>query len=276
MTFFEKLIYALQADMTTPSLYGIWHIAFFLLTIVCTVLLVWKFRDTSDKTLRRLLLVVWITLVVLEAYKQLVYSMHVTDGVASWRYQWYAFPFQFCSTPLYALPFIIFTKESRLRDAFMGFLATFSLFGGLAVMIYPGDVFIETIGINIQTMVHHGSQIVIGIFLVAYNRRRMNLGFFLVGLIPFYAFSALAMALNLGAHAALTAAHMEDTVFNMFFISPYHDCTLPVLEAIYPQVSYPVFLLLYLVGFTIVAAVIYGIEKGIVTLAARGRHSAKG
>ena len=39
------------------------------------------------------------------------------------------------------------------------------------------------------------------------------------------------------------------STFNMFFISPYFPCTLPVLSEIYPVVPYPVFLLLYVLGF---------------------------
>ncbi len=272
MTSFESFLHILQAQMPTPSVYGIWHIAFLLLTVVCTVLLVWKFRDASDKTLRRLLLAVWIVMVALEVYKQLVFSMDVTDGVATWQYQWYTFPFQFCSTPLYALPFIVWLPDGWLRKAFMAFFSTFSLFAGIAVMLYPADVFISMIGINVQTMIHHGGQVAIGILLVAYNRHRLNKRYFAESLLLFYVFAAIAMAMNLGVHAALVAARMEDTVFNMFFISPYHDCTLPVLSAIYPKVPYPVFLLIYLVGFAVISALIYAIEKGIVALTSkRGR-----
>lgn len=266
MNLFEKLVHIWQADMPTPASFGVWHIAFLLLTVGATILCVWRWRDASDKTRRRFLLVAWIVMVTLEVYKQLVFSLDVTDDVADWSYQWYAFPFQFCSSPLYVLPFAIFPKSERVRSTVMSFLATFSLFGGLAVMAYPGDVFISMIGINIQTMVHHGSQIVLGILMVAWNRRRMNMRFFAKGLIVFGILAVGAMAMNLGVHAALVAAGMGDITFNMFFISPYHDCTLPVLSSIYPVVPYPAFLALYLLGFSAVAGLIFALEKGILCL----------
>ena len=272
MSLFEKLVYALQAEMETPAPYGVWHICFLLLTVALSAFVVWRFRDASDRVLRRLLMITWIVLAVLEVYKQVVFSLDVSDGAAAWGYQWYAFPFQFCSTPLYALPFVIFLKDGRVRDAVMAFFATFSLFAGLAVMLYPADVFIGMIGINIQTMVHHGGQVVIGVLLAARCRHRMNFRFYLGSLAVFAVFVAVAMALNLSVHGLLTAAG-SDATFNMFFISPYHDCTLPVLSAISPKVPYPLFLLIYLTGFAAVSAVMMGIEKGILALTRLGRRA---
>jgi len=274
MNFFERILYLLQADMESPVSYGVWHICFLLLTVAASAFAVWRFRDASEKTLRRVLLTVWVVLVALEVYKQLVYSLSVSDQTASWSYQWYAFPFQFCSTPLYVLPFAIFPRSERVRSAVMSFLATFSLFGGLAVMAYPGDVFISMIGINVQTMVHHGSQLVLGALMVAWNRRSMDKVFFARGVTVFAMLASVAMLLNIGVHAALAAAGMGDTTFNMFFISPYHPCTLPVLSAIYPLVPYPVFLGLYLFGFSAAAGIVFALEKEILHLI--GRRARKG
>ncbi len=274
MNSFERILYLLQADMETPVSYGVWHICFLLLTVAASAFAVWRFRDASEKAMRRVLLAIWMVLVALEVYKQLVYSLSVSDQTASWSYQWYAFPFQFCSTPLYVLPFAIFPRSERVRSAVMSFLATFSLFGGLAVMAYPGDVFISMIGINIQTMVHHGSQLVLGALMVAWNRRSMGKVFFARGVTVFAILATVAMLLNVGVHVALAAAGMGDTTFNMFFISPYHPCTLPVLSAIYPLVPYPFFLGLYLFGFSAVAGIVFALEKGILHLI--GRRDRKG
>ena len=84
-------------------------------------------------------------------------------------------------------------------------------------------------------------------------------------------FSAAAMGLNLAVPAILNAHGITDFTFNMFFISHRFPCTLPVLSGIYPVVPYPVFLLLYLVGFAAVAAIIFAIGKGIVALTQRCR-----
>ena len=48
-----------------------------------------------------------------------------------------------------------------------------------------------------------------------------------------------------------------DETFNMFYISPYFDCTLPILSEIYKQVPYIAFLGIYIVGFVLAAFIIY-------------------
>ena len=273
MSFFEKIVVCLQASMAPPASYSLFHIAFLLLTAAVAALLIWKFRDANDKTVRRILLIAWVTIAILEVYKQIVFSMTVTDGVASWGYAWYIFPFQFCSSPLYVLPFAIFLKDGRARDAAMSFLSTFALFGGLAVMLYPGDVFTYMIGINIQTMIHHGSQVVIGLYLAARNRHRFSFKFFLMGIIPFAILSAVALGLNEVIHLYLAGKGQAGTTFNMFFISRPPPCTLPVLSTLAPKLPYAVFLMIYLVGFALAAGIVFGLESGCIRSAKHRTHS---
>ena len=269
MSVFQKIIEFLQtqfANEYVPKSFDYFHIFFLTLTIVSTVLLVIFFRNTSNKNMRFILFVIWIIMVLFEIYKQIVFSVSFDDNVAVWKYQWYSFPFQFCSTPLYALPFIIFLKDGKIRDSFICFFSGFSLFAGIAVMIYPNDVFIPTIGVCIQTMIHHGSQVAIGILVAAHNRKRLNLKHLLGSLIVFYCFTAVAMGLNEVLYEYFVTNGITDQSFNMFFISPYYDCTLPILSIVHDKVPFWGFRLIYIFGFTFVSALIYFIEKGIIKL----------
>ena len=153
-------------------------------------------------------------------------------------------------------PFIIFLKDGPVRNAFMVFFSSFSFFAGLAVMIYPNDVYIAYLGIDIQTMVHHGSMVAIGILVAAHNRNRTTKKHLLGSLFIFYGFAIVAMILNIT---------LKNDV-NLFYISPYYDCTLPVLSIIHDLVPYPAFLAIYVVGFSGVSALFYSIEKGIASL----------
>ncbi|MBE6663124.1 MAG: hypothetical protein E7602_01310 [Ruminococcaceae bacterium] len=256
----EKLLSILELKMKTPTNYSWFHLMFIVIVIGVTVFLCLKFKNCSDKAFRRIVLISWISMVVLEFYKQFVYSYSVEPSVIEWDYQWYAFPYQLCSTPLYVLPFIAFMKDSKFRDCFVAYMSTFSLFAGIAVFLYPNDVFISTIGINIQTMVHHGLQIVLGIFFIVYARKKFSKKYFAGGIIVFAALIILAMVLNL-----LVPLGIDET-FNMFYISPYYDCTLPILSLIYPNVPYIVFLMLYALGFVLVAFIVYSIAKLILIL----------
>lgn len=265
MNFWAKLIEFASAEMPEPTAYGWFHLMFIGLCIVASVLMCVFFRNASDRGERTAVFILWLIIFVLEIYKQLIFTFEVVDGKVVGDYQWYIFPFQLCSTPLYTLPFVAFLPNGKLRDAMTGYTIAFSIFGGLCVYVFPGDVFIETIGINIQTMVHHGIQIVAGVYLASKYRHRLNLRYYLEGGVVFIGMVVLAMAMNIGVHHALRAAGNDET-FNMFYLSPYHECTLPVLSAIYPLVPYPVFLAIYVVGFILAAAVIFFAAKGIVHL----------
>ena len=69
---------------------------------------------------------------------------------------------------------------------------------------------------------------------------------------------ALAMIMNIVMYKTVLC-NIPDDVFNMFYISPYYGCTLPLLSSIYPVVPYPVFLIIYIIGFTLAAAIVTSI-----------------
>ncbi len=261
----EQIYNFFDMEMPRPTSYGWFHILFILIAISVTVLLCVFFKDAKDKTFRRIMLISWLTMVILEIYKQLNYSISFPDGVFTWDYQWYAFPYQFCSTPLYILPFLAFMKEGKFRDFFEAYISTFSLFAGLVVFIYPNDVFIKTIGINIQTMVHHGLQIVLGVYCAVYNRKKLNFKYFLKAIPVFMVLLVIAVILNETAGAYIKTAF--DETFNMFYISRLFPCTLPVVSLFYPPVlPWFLFFLVYSVGFCLAATVIFYINLGIMKL----------
>jgi hypothetical protein len=73
------------------------------------------------------------------------------------------------------------------------------------------------------------------------------------------------VAIALTANVLYAEFGDPDQTFNMFFISPYYPCTLPILSIVYDLVPYPIFLICYLVGFTatgyIMSLCAMGIEK---------------
>jgi hypothetical protein len=141
-------------------------------------------------------------------------------------------------------------------------------------MILPTSVFTPYITINIQTMVHHGLQVVFGVYMASYNRHHLNKRFFAWCMLVFAAFASVALILDVTVYPVLIEKGLA-TDFNMFYISPYVNSDLPVLSAIYPKVSYPVYLIIYIFGFTMVAALVYAVEKGIVALTLRNKNRAK-
>ena len=273
MSFLEKIISVFEYKVTPPEVFGLYHICCLALVAVVTVLLVWRLKDAPDKTIRRVLLVVWCVMVVMELIKQLEGAYFIDEyGQPTWSYLWHSFPLQFCSTPYYCLPFIIFLPDGFWRRSFIAFFASFSLFAGLVVMIYPGDVYCDTLLLDVQTMLHHGAMVALGILMVAHNRRRMNKRYFLGSLLIFYAFAAVALLLNELLYYFVLVDLPSEAV-NLFFISRHYDCTLPLLSDVYRAVPYGVYLVVYFVGFTLASALIYFAEKGILALAKKGKRA---
>ncbi len=267
MSFFEKIHNFFDYQVTPPSCYGIYHLSALAVIIAFTFFLCKKYSRCDDRVLRRIALICWLVILAFEIYKQLNYSISFNDGAFVWDYQWYIFPFQFCSTPLYVLPLIAFVKNERIHKALIAYMGTFSLFAGLAVCIYPGDVFIGTLGINIQTMVHHGMQVSLGIFftlrqLLKDNEQKLR-SYLLDGAYVFALAVTLAMIMNILMYHLLPRFGINET-FNMFYISPYYNCTLPLLSVINTYLPYAPFIILYIGGFAVAAFVVLAIVSLIV------------
>ena len=265
MDFLVKLFNLLTAEFeAAPVSYGLFHIVSIILVITLTVLVCKLFKDSSDKAVNILTACVWVVILSLEIYKQLVFGLGLEEGKFVWDYAWYAFPFQFCSSPLYILPIIAFTKNDKLRDACISYMMTFSLFAGLAVFCYPNDVFIKMIGINYQTMIHHGSQILMGVFYAVRYRDRFGTRHFFSGALVFVVMSFIAMTLNIGVYHAFPLFGIDET-FNMFYISPYFDCTLPLLSVVYAKIPYVGFVSVYFFGFILCALIVYSVLSGLLS-----------
>ncbi len=264
MQFWRSLVDFLQAEMTEPSSYGWFHFMWVAIIAAATTLICIKFKNCSDKTMRKITLIVAIVLIIFDVYKQITYDGNLCYneelGRFTMDYSWSAFPFQLCSTPHYVLPFIIFLPEGKVRDAFIAFMIFFSIVGGLCVFAYPEDCLVSRIGVNIQTMLHHGMQITLAVFYAVHERRKLNVKYYLRAVPIFVCFMLIAFSLNLIVNEIFLAQGIEGAEsFNMFYIGPIVDCSLPLLNMIYPLVPYPVFFCLYLFGFILCGYILYNV-----------------
>ena len=233
----EKIITLLSFEMTTPTVYGWFHILCLVLMVAFIVFLCFKRFNT-----KKFLLTLSIIMLVFELYKQLSFSYDGED----WEYQWYAFPFQFCSVPMYVALIAGLTKNKKLEKCLYSFLATYGMTAGIAVMLYPVTVFIPEVLIDIQTMVHHGFMVVIGAYLLINKEVEAEIKSLLYALIVFAVIILIALFGNIITY------HLNiDGGLELFYISPYHTSQLPVYSIIYEKVPYIIFLFLYVLGFTL-------------------------
>ena len=236
-----KVIEALNNwTMKEPQVYGLFHIFFLLVMISTTILLVHHFRDSSAKVMKRIVLISWIILVVFEVIKQFMFSYQ--DGRLV--YNWGAFPYQFCETPLYVMPILILTKNEKLSKACISFLSTYAFFAGLAVMLWPSTVLSTFVFLSIRTMIQHGIQVAIGIFLFSWNRKSATYKSFAHATIIFLISVVIAILLNEVLGRAILKVDM-----NMFFLAKNMDSEILIVKDMKPYVPWIIFILAYVVGF---------------------------
>lgn len=264
MKFLQNILRLMDVSMKIPGLYGWFHLLWLVITVAACIILC---RHGKGKE-RKVILWTTLTVILLEVYKQINFSFSYTKGIV-FDYQWYAFPFQFCSTPMYVGLLAALTR-GKLHNALCCYLSTFAVFAGLCVMFYPGDVFVDTVGINIQTMICHGSMVAVGGYLLASSYVKSEHKTVLKALPVF----AVCVFLAAGMNEIAYRTGLKET-FNMFFVSPYWDCTLPLYSLIHKAVPFPLNLLIYIVGFTLAAWVILLIAMGIRNLSSRKTNNEK-
>lgn len=210
----------LRRTSDVPQKYGTYHLACIALTLLVAAALILLFKNCSDGFARVLIFTFWLVIFVLELGKQFSYSFYLSDGVLRFEYFWHFFPFQFCSTPLYIMPIAALARDGKLRDASIVFLICFAAVGGITVYAFPDSVFCGSAYLNVQTMIHHGTQIFIALFLGVRYREKLNLKSFISAGGIFVLLASIALGLNVAQHELFPVLGLSGS-FNLFFISPY-------------------------------------------------------
>ena len=166
--------------------------------------------------------------------------------------------------PLYVGMLTGLVKNKRVKESLYAFLATYALFAGVCVMVYPVTVFVSSIGINIQTMFCHGSMVVIGCYLLYSGKVKLHIQTLWKALPVFAAGVGIAVILN---EIAYYSGLLETDTFNMFFVSPHCEPHLPVYSLVQQVVPFPWCLIIYIAAFTLAAGVILYLAKGVAHMA---------
>lgn len=256
MTILQSILRFLDSSMTKPEMYGWFHILSLFVTLDFTIVFCRYHKKLEP---RKLILWTAVVVTLFEVYKQINYSFSYENSI-SFDYQWYAFPFQFCSTPMYVGLLAGLTKKGAVHKSLCAYLATYAVFAGAAVMFYPSTVFIRTIGINIQTVVCHGSMIVVGVYLLYSGYVKIEHKTILRAIPVFAVCVLLAATMN---EIAYRTGLLERETFDMFFISPYGKPSLPVYSLVQQAVPFPFCLILYILGFTAAAYLMLLMAMGV-------------
>ena len=248
-----KLYEALSVIGDTPKLYGEYHLAWIITVAIATITLILLFSRASDKTARIIIASAWMVMLTFELLKQLVNCMYVSGEEIVWRYNFGAFPYHLCSMPLYILPMAAFMKDGYRRNMTIVFLATFAVIGGLAVYIAADSVLTGHKFVDFQSMLHHGIQICMGVYIASRYRSVLTNKNFNRATIAFLFMTYLAILLNVTFTKCfeITGASIK---INLFFVNPYVRYIPPIIEGIgIEKLPYPVFLFGYITLFILIS-----------------------
>ena len=257
MEVWSNLLKFLDARMTCPTPFGWFHLLSWGLSILMAVLLCAFHKKDDQDRVRRTVMVISLIAFFFEILKQLNFGFSSDTSYLVFDFQWYAFPYQFCSVPMYVGILQGIIKKGKVHDALCSFLATYAIFAGVCVMIYPNDVFIETTVINIQTMVCHATMLPIGVYLIYTGHVKCEQRTILSAMCVFLTAMTGAVVLN---ESVYHSGVLGDETFNMFFVSRHFECTLPVYSLVHGKIPYVLSLAVYFGGFSAAAYIILNIE----------------
>ena len=261
MNFFEKIMYFLNNfEMETPHSYGWFHILWIILTICSIVFLYKKKVVDKEKQLKKVLLIYGVIALVLEIIKQIMWSFNYDSitKLVTWDYEWYSFPFQLCTTPIYVTLLCAFLKKGKLRTSLLSYVAFITILGSIATIIIPDSCFVSDILINIHTMWLHCGSLVVSVYLLLTKEVKINIRNLINAIIVCLTFIGIAEILNIIIY---NSGILNGETFNMFYISPYFISTLPIFNIIQEKVPYILFLITYICILTTGSFIIYGIAS---------------
>ncbi len=248
MSFFDNVMYILdfQTD-NIPKPYGLYHMFCLIITFIGSIIIIKRCKNQSEAQKKHVLLLLGSIIILLEIYKQLVCSH--TLGI--WKYNWGIFPFQFCSTPLFLIIIAALLKDNKLRDCIYMFLTTYGFIAGLVVLVNPSDVFVNTIGLNLQTMIHHSIMVFTAIYLFSSGSLKLKYSSMNQAVALFLLLVTTALILNFSIHGQV------DTDFNMFFLSPYYAPTSFIALFIVNNFGYLSYLISYIILFSVASYLVF-------------------
>ncbi len=241
-----------------------------IMTLECLILLPTASKH-SKRTRDRVVFAYGIIMLLAEIYKQTFFA--IENGA----YRWDLFPWQFCSVPMYVAVLAPLLKEGRLKEMFYKFLSFFGLIAGIMTLILPEGLYWDYVTITCHSFFWHTSITIIGLYLITVNGYAKSVRCFFrewLGASAVYA-AVVCVALILDTTWGLLLKNViwPEQTFNMFYISPFYNSSLPVFRDVQPYIPYPVFLLFYIAAFCIGAVAVWFGAFGIRIIFRNKKHS---
>lgn len=186
--------------------------------------------------IKRIFFSIGLLLFASELWKQWVLTFILNDGV----YDFWYFPFQLCSIPMYLLLMLPFLKSNSHKKVIFTFLMDYSSLSGIFVFFDTSGMRYPLISLTIHSYVWHIVLIMIGIGsgITLYKFYSSDFASFgkATGLFISCAVIAQCLNLSIGSHAQI----------NMFYINPFEPATQTFFSLVYRNWGIGVYMIFYL------------------------------
>lgn len=209
----ENWILSTAWPMTPPAAYGPFHLLFLIFGLGGSIVLAHALRGCSAACCRRILLGIGLFLICGEAYKLTFYYYVFGHG----SFQWWVFPFQLCSIPMYLCLIVNLTHNETIRSTIYTFLCTYNLLGGFLALLEPSGLSHEYWTLTLHGFVWHIILVFIGLFLIKTGNGPKSIRDFRHATVLFLLLCGIAFCINL---AFLRVSGGE---INMFFVGPVNN-----------------------------------------------------
>ncbi len=161
------------------------------------------------KKLDRIFFFVGVGMFISELWKQWYLTFVINDGC----YDWWYFPFQLCSLPMYILVFLPWIKNIKIKQELITFLMDFNLLGGIFAFADTSGMHYVSPWLTAHSILWHLLLITIGMAAGILGSCEPSWKTFLHSIIIYGICCTMATIFNLSFNSF---GHI-----NMFYINPY-------------------------------------------------------
>jgi len=255
--------------MDAPELFGGFHIVASLIAAAAAVCLaMWYAKrvreaDKPFEKLVKILAVMGPVLAVLEIYKQFFLYYIVCNGT----YDWWYFPFQLCSVPMY-LCILLPVMVPRSQRVFVTFLGGYAFTGAVATLIYPEDILRSYTALTLHGFVWHGILLFISLLILFTGKADSSAPGLRKAASMFAVMCLFALMINVVAEPLAQAAHVAEPAVRhsyaaMFYLNPFHISPQPVISTIQKTAGIPAGLVLYSLVTAAVSSLVIRLQTAL-------------
>lgn len=206
----KKFLEFTAIKIIPPRSYGLFHLSFFVLSILLSFLIANKLRNVSDRKNKKILFFIGIFLLVIEVYKELFYYFIVNNG----NYDFSVFPFQLCDIPMYICLIIPFVKNKKVEEGMYNFMVSYNLLGAFVTFFEPSSLLRPYLLMMLHGFLWHGILMFLGIYIALSGRCLKNKKDFITSTKVYVILCSIALTLN------VFLKNVTKGTMNAFYLGP--------------------------------------------------------